>query len=233
MDNSEFFFAGHCGRSVRMNTLIQYRCQEWVPLWPHFPFLPPWHKYLIMYVVYYNTIRSQWPRVLRRRSADARLLGLRVRIPPAEWMFLLCHFCALSVRGLYVGLITRPEESYRMWCFWVWSWNLNNMETLAHWGLSRHGVGGNKNLIFYTNYLPADNYTVITFISVSIDCYIRFTGWSKSLSALDDYSTNHQVHRDFLITLYYTDVSAGYIQLSLCRDLQTTNLTQRRTIICL
>jgi hypothetical protein len=24
--------------------------------------------------------------------------------------------CALSGRGLCVGLITRPEESYRVWC---------------------------------------------------------------------------------------------------------------------
>jgi hypothetical protein len=24
--------------------------------------------------------------------------------------------CVLSGRGLYVGLITRPEESYRLWC---------------------------------------------------------------------------------------------------------------------
>jgi hypothetical protein len=24
--------------------------------------------------------------------------------------------CELSGRGLYVGLITRPEESYRLWC---------------------------------------------------------------------------------------------------------------------
>ena len=29
----------------------------------------------------------------------------------------------LSGRGLCVGLNTRPEESYRMWCVCVWSWN--------------------------------------------------------------------------------------------------------------
>jgi len=28
----------------------------------------------------------------------------------------------LSDRVLYFGLITRPEESYRVWCVWVWSW---------------------------------------------------------------------------------------------------------------
>jgi len=27
----------------------------------------------------------------------------------------------LSGRGLCDGLSTRPEESYRVWCVWVWS----------------------------------------------------------------------------------------------------------------
>jgi len=36
-------------------------------------------------------------------------------------------------------VITRLEESYRLWCVWVWSWGLNNEKTLAHWGLLRHG----------------------------------------------------------------------------------------------
>jgi hypothetical protein len=33
---------------------------------------------------------SQWPRVLRRRSAAARFLGSRVRIPFGTWMFVCC-----------------------------------------------------------------------------------------------------------------------------------------------
>jgi hypothetical protein len=32
----------------------------------------------------------------------------------------VCYeFCVLSGRGLCVGLITRPEESYRLWCVCV------------------------------------------------------------------------------------------------------------------
>ena len=31
-------------------------------------------------------------------------------------MFVCCECCVLSGRGLCDGLITRPEESYRMWC---------------------------------------------------------------------------------------------------------------------
>jgi len=76
--------------------------------------------------------RSQWPRRLRRSFAVARLLGLRVRIPPGAWMSVCCDCCVLSGRGLCVELIARPEESYRLWCVWVWSWILANEEALAH-----------------------------------------------------------------------------------------------------
>ena len=60
--------------------------------------------------------RSQWLRDLRRRSAAARLLRSWVRIPPRAWMFVCCECCVLSGRGLCHELITRPEESYRLWC---------------------------------------------------------------------------------------------------------------------
>ena len=42
-------------------------------------------------------------------------------------------------RGLCDELITRPEESYWLWCVWVWLWSLDNEEALAHWGLLPHG----------------------------------------------------------------------------------------------
>jgi len=60
-----------------------------------------------------DTGLSRWPRGLRRESAAAGLLRLRVRIPPGARMFVCC---VLSGRGLCDGLITRPEESYRLWC---------------------------------------------------------------------------------------------------------------------
>ena len=60
--------------------------------------------------------RSQRPRCLRRRSAAARLLRSWVRIPPGAWMFVCCECCVLSGTGLCDELITRPEESYRLWC---------------------------------------------------------------------------------------------------------------------
>ena len=68
-------------------------------------------------LMFSSSSRSQWPRGLRRRSAAARLLRMWVRIPPAAWMCVCCECCVLSGRGLCDELITRPEESYRLWYF--------------------------------------------------------------------------------------------------------------------
>ena len=46
----------------------------------------------------------------------ARLLRSWVRILPGVWMSVCCECCVLSGRGLCEELITRPEESYRLWC---------------------------------------------------------------------------------------------------------------------
>jgi len=49
---------------------------------------------------------------LKRRFAATRLLGLRVRIPSGAWMSVSC--CVSSDIGVYVGLITRPDEFYQL-----------------------------------------------------------------------------------------------------------------------
>jgi len=59
----------------------------------------------------YNCHHEDW-----RRSAAVYLLWLWVRILPGAWVFVYCNCCVLSGRGLCHELITRPEESYRMWC---------------------------------------------------------------------------------------------------------------------
>jgi hypothetical protein len=75
--------------------------------------------------------RSEWPRGLWRGSVASRLLGLWFRIPPWEWISASSECCFLSRRVLCVELISRSEESYRVWCVWVWSWIFNNLEALA------------------------------------------------------------------------------------------------------
>ena len=50
------------------------------------------------------------------RPQAARLLRSWVRIPSVAWIFVCCECRVLSGGGLCDGLITRPEESYRLWC---------------------------------------------------------------------------------------------------------------------
>ena len=123
----------------------------WVPnkkLWliMLFPFCKPRHG--PVYFLFFsselvqrttpNDRRSQWPRGLRSKSAYARLMRLWVRIPPGAWMSVCCECCMLSGRGLCDELITRPEESYRMWevivCDLKTSWM---RRPWPHWGLLR------------------------------------------------------------------------------------------------
>ena len=57
-------------------------------------------------------------------------------------------WCVSSGRGLCDELITRPEESYRLWCVWIWSWTLYNEEALTHCGGGRGAVVPKKKLIW-------------------------------------------------------------------------------------
>ena len=44
------------------------------------------------------------------------LAGIVVSNPAGAWMSLSCDCCVLSGRDLCEELITRPEESHRLWC---------------------------------------------------------------------------------------------------------------------
>ena len=59
-------------------------------------------------------------------------------------MFVCCECCVLSGTGLCDGLITHPEECYRLWCVVVCDLEttkilVNEEEAKALWGVSRHG----------------------------------------------------------------------------------------------
>ena len=72
------------------------------------------------YVAYnFVTGRSQWLRGLRRKSAAALMQRLWVANPKGTWKFVCCERCLFSDRVLCVGLITRPEKSYLVWCVFV------------------------------------------------------------------------------------------------------------------
>jgi hypothetical protein len=71
---------------------------------------------------YDSTITSKKPIPVAERSkawvcsrSPAGIAGLN----PAGDMDVYCCVVCLSGRGLCDGLITRPEESYRLWCVFV------------------------------------------------------------------------------------------------------------------
>jgi hypothetical protein len=75
--------------------------------------------------------RPQWPCRLRRRSTE--IMGSN----PTVGMDVCCEYCVLSGRDLCNELITRPEESYRLWCVVVCCLETSCVRIpLVHWGLS-------------------------------------------------------------------------------------------------
>jgi hypothetical protein len=104
---------------------------------------------------------------------------------PTGGMNVCCECCVMSGRGLCVGLITLPEKSYRVWCVWVWSWILDNEETMVHWGLLCHGRKMvNLNCVYMC-------YTVIyiTQIHPFIHSFIQYSVWRQVQSILQNDSS--------------------------------------------
>jgi hypothetical protein len=91
---------------------------------------------IVIYFFYW--LRQFWGRIrqllgLRRGSTAARWTGF-VGSNPAGRMNVFLFWVLCVVRFLCIGLIIHPEESYRLYCVWLWSWNPSNEETKAHDG---------------------------------------------------------------------------------------------------
>ena len=80
--------------------------------------------------------------------SEARQLRSRVRIPPGAWVFVCCECRVLSGRGLCDELITRPEESYRLWCVVVC--DLETSRMMRPWPALGRSATGQKYLYTYT-----------------------------------------------------------------------------------
>jgi hypothetical protein len=125
--------------------------------------------------------RYRWPHCLRRRSAAACMLGSRVRIPLRGWMFFLCLYVVLSCisRGLCDGLITRPEEAYRV-SKCVWLRNLSTGEDKAQVLAVMPGGRGTHTqvVVWYTlvlkeisnNNMAWERWSVLTTLQSEYDC---------------------------------------------------------------
>jgi hypothetical protein len=76
--------------------------------------------------------RSQWPH----GRSPAEIVGSD---PTGACMFVCFECCVLSGKGLCDELITRPEESYRLWCVVVCDLeNLKNEEAMTCVGSQCH-----------------------------------------------------------------------------------------------
>ena len=63
--------------------------------------------------------------------------------PTGAWIFVCCECCVLSGRGLCDELITRPEESCRLWCVVMCDLeNLKNEEAMIRVGSQCHRKKG-------------------------------------------------------------------------------------------
>ena len=71
------------------------------------------------------------------RPAAAHLLKSWVRIPSEAWIFVCCECRVLSGRSLCDEVITRPEASYRLWCFVVCDLETSRMGAPYIYDISR------------------------------------------------------------------------------------------------
>jgi len=94
--------------------------------------------------------RSQWPHLLRRESTAARLLELRIRIPPGGMDVCLLLRCVLSRRRSCDRPITCLEKSY------LGPPGMSSHEKTINKSLNLHGNSNNINC----------GHTVINYVKV-------------------------------------------------------------------
>jgi len=150
---------------------------------------------MISLIVWCNSCRSHLPSGLRRSSAAARLLIFWVRIPPGVWMSVFWECCVLSGRGLCDDLITRPDESYRMWCVVVCdietSWKMRPWPTGGGgWGdvASKTKTMGKINSLVEAIYFVPDFSSSACIVSIS---FTKYSITEYSFLQHDCYSTKH------------------------------------------
>ena len=112
-----------------------------------------------------------------------------VRISPGAWIFVCCECRVLSGRGLCDELITRPEDSYRLWCVVVCDLETSRMYAPYIYDISRLRVKvttGNpviskeQSVPRYSN----DISTAIRLCDAKLHTYIKIQNHTTTLNSL-------------------------------------------------
>jgi hypothetical protein len=98
-------------------------------------------KWRIQFVIYwlYQTSGIELIKLRFANSSGRAIWGVGLRSLDC-WV---CGFESLQAHGylclvshfLCVELITCPDEFYRVWCVWAWSWSIENRGTVSRWKL--------------------------------------------------------------------------------------------------
>ena len=123
--------------------------------------------------------------------------------------FFCCECCVLSGKGLYDNLITRPEESYRLWCVvcaCVWSRNLKNGLAMVRVGPQRHGeVGLETSPNTYLNWGYRRTLCIWNTYCFSIAIVVTRTHFSFTFV------------RDLPVLLYFIRLASMWLSRNVCR----------------
>jgi len=108
-------------------------------------------------------------------------------------MFVWCECCVLSGRGLSDEVITRPEESYRLWCVLVCDLETSRMRPWPTGGCRAKNKQTNKQATWWLLLCTAEtcSYYQICYIKtcVSTDCTLT-TGVLQVVQAQLDVTKN-------------------------------------------
>jgi len=100
----------------------------------------------------------------KRWICDHSLAGITGSDPTGAWMSVFCECCRVC-RVFFIGLTTRPNESYRVWCVWVGSWCPGPLGAVAPWK-KKFAVNENNSTTVYKFYLVSLNHVTFVFNAV-------------------------------------------------------------------
>ena len=119
------------------DTLHAYR--YFAPLAKYFTVCITYQPPLVYIYIYIYMVAAQSKALICGRL-PAEIVGSN---PAGAWKFFCCECCVLSGRGIGNGLITRPEESYRLWYVVVCDLETSSRMRRPWPALGCSAIGGN------------------------------------------------------------------------------------------